>query len=722
MKSLKPAGLAALSAALLLGACSDNDSAARVDLSHLDASTAERCDHLVPEHCLYPFPNNHFTIADSSSATGLRVHLDAASAPVAQAVAIPPLGLDSPGGALAPAEWNRNDGFSPGAMLLARIPGLDLDQTGAVRIGDISKSLAADAPILVIDAESGERQLIWAELDAQALTQNPPSPERQALIIRPAKNFIEGRRYIAVLRNLKDSTGQRIAAAPLFQAYRDRIDTGKPVYEQRRAAMENIFGKLAAAGVGRDDLHLAWDFTIASQENLTARMLKVRDDGFASLGGNAPEFTVTAITENPSGRISRRIDGTFKVPNFLGTAGGPAGSTFNYGAATGPDRLPQRNGNDFVTASFRCQIANATVADFSDPASPVTRARASLYGHGLLGSGISEVNASNVRDMSDVHNMMFCATNWIGMANDDLNSGTVHKLLSNVSFMPALVDRSQQGFLNFMFLAELMSHPDGFPSDAAFRHGAGNQLVYDTREIFYDGNSQGGILGGAMVATAPNVHRGVLGVPGANYSLLLQRNNGFLSNFSIAMYPAYPDPMDQQLVFALQQMLWDRSENNGYLSHFAGRYLPGTRHDKALLLHVGFGDHQVTQWSAEVMARSIGAPMHEPTRRLGEHPDQNPYYAIDTIATYPHKGHALMVWDSGGYDPGTNAGSPFPPSNNTAPVTGPTARDPHELPRKTPAAQAQKSEFLKINGSVTDTCGDQPCRSVDYTGVSRSGG
>ena len=47
------------------------------------------------------------------------------------------------------------------------------------------------------------------------------------------------------------------------------------------------------------------------------------------------------------------------------------------------------------------------------------------------------------------------------------------------------------------------------------------------RRLFYDGNSQGGILGGSLVAVAPDLDRGVLGVPGMNYSTLLRRSVDF---------------------------------------------------------------------------------------------------------------------------------------------------------------------------------------------------
>lgn len=695
-----------------------------LDLSGLDADRADICDQTVSSHCLYPFPNNHFTVADTETPTGLRVNMDISAMPVAQPVSVPPSQLAPQGvqtseaKAIVPDEWNRNDGFSPGSMLLAHMPGIDLEQTGAVRITDLEQALDADAPILVINAKTGERHLIWAELDV-----NAEDSERQALIIRPAKNFTEGQRYIAAIRNARNSAGERLEPGLLFRAYRDGIDTGIPAYEQRRDEMDDIFSRLEDHGVDRSELQLAWDFTIASQQSLTERLLTIRDDAFAWLGGNAPEFTIDSvgvdIEGEPRGGLSRGISGTFQVPNYLNQVGGPPGASFNYGSDD-PDALPEiLNGNDTFTASFRCQIPETAVADFSDDASPVQPARAALYGHGLFGEGPGgEFRSGNVRAMQTEHNVMFCATDWSGMATEDFIAGTIHRILADISNLPQQLDRSQQGILNAMFLAELMSHPDGFQSDDAFRHGPVDTLVYDPSEIFYDGNSQGGIVGGALVATAPNINRGVLGVPGSNYSLLLRRYGPFDQRFGFIMYDAYQDDLDRSLVFAFMQMLWDRAENNGYLSHLAGNHLPNTPTDKTVLLHVALGDYQVTHWSAEVMARTIDAAIHEPTVRLGEHPDDNPYFSIPLIEQYPYQKHAIMVWDSGDVDPATGEGNPLPPTTNMGPdVT--VGNDPHESPRSTVAARAQKSAFMSVDGEVMDVCGNSPCFSDDYTGISR---
>ena len=55
---------------------------------------------------------------------------------------------------------------SPGAQLVTYVPGVDLAQTGAAPITDIGASLNADAPVIVLDADTGERIPYWTELDA----------------------------------------------------------------------------------------------------------------------------------------------------------------------------------------------------------------------------------------------------------------------------------------------------------------------------------------------------------------------------------------------------------------------------------------------------------------------------------------------------------------------------------------------------------------------------
>jgi hypothetical protein len=248
--------------------------------------------------------------------------------------------------------------------------------------------------------------------------------------------------------------------------------------------------------------------------------------------------------------------------------------------------------------------------------------------------------------------------------------------------------------LDQLVLARLMIHPQGLVSDPTFQDAFGTPVI-DTSQVYYDGNSQGGIFGGTVMAVAQDITRGVLGVPGMNYSLLLTRSVDF-ATYSQVLYPAYPNELERPLLFALIQMLWDRSDPNGYAHHITGDPYPSTPAHK-VLMHEAFGDHQVTNVATEVEARTLGVSIYQPALAPGRHSDVNPYSGIPAIPGFPFDGSALVVWDSG---------TPTPPTTNTPNGAG---GDPHGKPRSQASARTQKSEFLKPNGAVVDVCGAMPC-------------
>ena len=189
------------------------------------------------------------------------------------------------------------------------------------------------------------------------------------------------------------------------------------------------------------------------------------------------------------------------------------GGGFNY-SSPNPDATPTQQPGNVGTAQFDCIIPRAAQG---------APARASLYGHGLLGSR-TEVHAGNVQNMASEHDFVFCATDWWGLASADTLFDV--SALQNLNQFPAVVDRLQQGVVNTLLLGRLMANPDGFASDAAFRQN-GNPL-FDTSHLYYDGNSQGGIMGGITTAVAPDYTRAVLGVTGMDYGgILLQRSTDF---------------------------------------------------------------------------------------------------------------------------------------------------------------------------------------------------
>ena len=643
---------------------------------------ATACDAFASKACLMPFPNDmNLTVKDRKSPTGLRLHLPAKAMPA-----------NKDGKRITVAEYNRQDGFSPGQSIVVRVKGLNtasaFKRSRLVPLGDLGQSFAKRAGVVVINARTGKRQLIYAELDA-----NAKSAKDKMLLIHPGENFDEGARYIVALRGLRTSSGKKIKVSKGFRALKD----GKG-QKRLRKRYKGIFKTLKRAGIAKSNLNLAWDFTVASEKGLTARMLHIRNDAFAQLGdrnladgkveGSAPQYTITKVVDNPDAQIMRRISGTFTVPCYLNVQGCAPGAKFNY-AGKGKDALPAQRSGNTQTAKFECAIPVAAAT---------TPAHAALYGHGLLG-GPDEIDGTGVKAMSQEHDFAFCATAWSGMSAEDIPNAV--KLLGNLSNFASLADRNQQGFLNQMYLGRLLIHPQGLTANPAF---AG---LVDPSQLYYDGNSQGGILGTALTAMAPDFTRAVLGVPGINFSVLLTRSSNW-DTYGAVFNPGYPRQADRPLVLSLINLLWDRGEGDGWAHHVTTDPPAGTPAHR-VLMHAAVGDFQVTTYQADVLARTIGASVHKPAFLPGRSLERVPTFRIPAM-TNPFAGSALVYWDNGPVRPDGSTGNGPTPFANTPPREG---KDPHGAPRNTPAARDQKSQFL-LTGNVVDVCGGAPCTS-DYT-------
>src|SRR4051812_41277421 len=139
--------------------------------------TGPGCDRLDDAACLLPFPDDAFTRPDPSSDTGRRLNFAASQMP-----------RNAQGTPFDPASLNALDGFSPGSVILTKVPGLDnpaaLLRTLPVGLYDLSRYTDRDAPVLLLDAKTGRRQPIWVELDSNATTDADRLVE-----IHPARNL-----------------------------------------------------------------------------------------------------------------------------------------------------------------------------------------------------------------------------------------------------------------------------------------------------------------------------------------------------------------------------------------------------------------------------------------------------------------------------------------------------------------------------------------------------
>ena len=670
-------------------------------------SSARGCDPLDAKRCLLPWPNNAFTVSDVRTDTGRRVKLLPSQMP-----------RNAKGKRIDPTDFNRADGFSPGSSILTYVPNLSLKRTGAVPVTNLRKALDRNQPIAVVNARTGARTLIWAEMDTTS------KPGERLLIIHPAKNLSRGQRYIVALSNLKDSKGRVIKAPASFRVFRDQLQTKSRAQERRRIGFERNFTALAKAGVKRKSLYLAWDFTVASTRNITERSLEIRDNAFAVLGdanlvdrqvkGGAPRFALDAPQEfapcgadgcqaGESDLLARKVTGTMTVPCYLDKKGCPVGSRFRYEhlkktANFQANRfvyVPDRIKNNTMQVPFTCIIPRAALSKPS---------RLALFGHAQF-SGQDDVMRFDVQSLAAENDITLCAAREAGYASED--AALLHSAFADVSRFAQVADRLQQGAVNSLMLGRLMIHPQGLVAQPAFRTPTGGPAV-DTFELYYDTPS-GGAFGGMTAALSPDAVRASLGTGGMNYNLMLPRSTTF-KPFEADFAKAYPSRLDRTLILSMLQGQWDRAETDGYAQNLTQDPLPNTPLH-TLLFQAAVGDHQIPTIATEAQARTVEAVVRDPEFDAGRSADLIPGYGL-TENSQLELGSVLTMWDGGPVRDGGANGTPIPPTADVPPTTG---KDPHDLPAQTLDARTQRSNFFRPDARFVDPCPPtRACRAAGW--------
>ena len=589
-------GILAVLAPLLLG-CPDNDGEperSEVAWPELD------CDGITPSHCMLPFPSNVFTVTDPSTPTGRRVALKAENLPIN----FYDVGID-------PAPWNELDGFSTGLGLMTHLPNATL--TGLAGPFEPELSLEEDHPTVVIDAETGERVPHYVELDQHSSKDN-----LRAFIIRPVVRPKDGTRYIVAIRNVVDADGVPLPASDGFAALRDYSASADPGVGERRKLYADIFKRLLDAGIMRDDLQLAWDFTTSSQQSNTTPLLHMRDIALGLVGPDGPEYTIESIEENPMPEVRYKIIGHMTVPLFLDQ--------------TGPGANMIRDANGLPKINPAMPEADFQFTVWIPPSAEQNQASLAQYGHGLF----SDQNEPDYFEtpFSAAYNYVLFSVDWIGFAreDDEIHAAAVVDSGRFEDFS-TITDRSHQGIINHLLAMRMMM--GRFSRDEAVQMGG--RPAYDPARRFYYGSSQGGILGGVYMALSTDVTRGMLDTCGQPYNLLLPRSRGFDRFFDI-IKPNYDNPLDQMLLLSMAQMLWDRVEPNGFTAHIQNNLLPNTPAHE-VMIRPAIGDHNVTTLGAHIMARTVGAVHYDTGLR--------DVYGLEKVEGTWSGGSVLVEYDFG---------------------------------------------------------------------------
>lgn len=704
----------------------------------------DECEVLNNVECFLPYPSSRF-LEPAATPTGFRLRFPAAGMPMQN------------NARLLPDPYNVLDGFSPTVQILMHFPGnVDLVHSGASQLLDTTRSidlrsLDADSPSVLIDADSGQRILHFLEPDARAAN----NPARQLLFLRPGRSLQPGHRYIVAMRNLVHADGSPVEAEAAFAALRDNRPTDIAGIEDRRSAFADIFTRLADAGVARDSLVLAFDFTVQSDEGLTGQMLAMRDttltwlDHAIEVGEDL--FTVTRVTDSDCSRPGafewRRVEGSYTVPLFL--TSDPVTATDSLGVLNVDENgNPESNGftHPEFTIAIPCAVLTPLVGDcdrdlrvrvnelvsgvrvaLSQAALTTCSAfdandddrvtvdelvqgvDASLHGGGapkgaaVLGHGLFMTGRDFVPLVTlaigpllqlqglDPIELIGGGTDWRGLSGKDL--GFIANVIPDLNNIAALPDRLRQGQLNALALGRMMKS-GAFNVDPAFQTPSGvGVFAGPAANLYYYGISLGGIMGLMHAALSPDVVAAGIDEGSINFSMLLQRSTQAAPFETAYIATGITDPIQTALLLGMTHELWVRGEPAGYATHITSNPLPGTP-IKQILMTTAFLDQQVSNQASEITARTLNLSSLVPgslNSGLAEIPDANGPLSS-----------AYIVYDTATFR--LNQPGPWiPPLANLIPASN--RCDPHGERRPTiPASLQQISNLFRPGGMIENFC------------------
>lgn len=664
---------------LALSACDDTPATpvdggvtdvARTDAPVVDAPPTTQdpadCDPLDERSCAMPWPSNLYLSADASRPTGYALRFGPTSLP-----------QNRRGFFIDASSLSFMDGYGVGTPIMTIVPNLDV---AALASEDhIERSMADDSATLLFEVSGTTLRRVphWVELDA-----NESDATKKTLFLRPAVILKEGTRYVVAFRNLRTTAGAAVAPSRAFTLLRDGMGATEPRLAPRQTRFNETFTLLESAGVTRASLTLAWDFNTASSQTLHGRMLAMRDDALQRVGTQGPAMVIDDVrtflrADDGMGHpfdanIALELGGTIEVPDYTVDR--------HY-----PD-VPQPARELNLDASGRPVAAGTTRVRFivrvphsaigGEPHGVV------LYGHGLLGSN-EEVRAGHLGQLANTHRFILVAASLAGMSEADI--GTVFTALNDMSYFRAVGQRLHQGIIQWVLLARAARERLG-----ALEAITSRNVRVNRDELYYSGNSQGGIFGGTFMAVTPDVTRGHLGVPGNNYSTLLHRSQDFVAYFTV-LRGVYAEASDLAVVLGYTQLQWDGTDSVSYYRHLSAEPFANTP-SHAVIVGPAKGDHQVSVLTNEVAARTdIGIPLMANYDR-----ERMPWGCAQ--AAYPRRGSGVVLYDFGNQWP---AAGNRPPAAESHP-------DPHELPRRSVNHQRQIANFFRT-GEIIDVCGGDGC-------------
>jgi hypothetical protein len=517
------------------------------------APLSAACDALDETRCLLPWPSNVYTVADSSSPTGLRVSISFRSLPV----------LDTP------ASLNRADGFSVASPLLVGFPRpLDHKFQG-------QKATTAVQVVLAQPGRSNRGEAVPLRLSLVA-DATDGGTSQGLLVAYPQRPLEYDSDYVAyALDELTADDGSHFEQPAVVKV---ALGLAAPTTDAERALAAYhapTRALLTELGVDLNHVLRVWDFTTRSAQSVRGPLETMRAAALNAVDAGTLTVEVQSATPFSSGaaiEVRGRVQG---LPAFFETDGG---------LALGADGMPAQRG--VHAAPFRAVLPAGTGSY------PVV-----IYGHGtggtvnddtfdseIVAAGAGKLNLewSGWTDTSTVNTLLGFDRVYSGTAR---STGALLQSLSDAAALQASLPGK---------LAEAFSAPTlaGQPNLAAGRRP-------DVSTLVYAGGSLGGTMGYVLSLSEPNLHFAVLNVPGAAWTHFAPESQ-LWDTLAVVFSSSTPSAIDRALGMSMTQKNWDPVDGAAWAAL-------GPRPDLLLLEQMSIGDPILPNIGSEFLAASSHA-------------------------------------------------------------------------------------------------------------------
>jgi hypothetical protein len=552
--------------------------------------------------CALPYPSNHFLVDDATLPSGHRVQIDGAAE------------LWTSNGEVADlTEFMPQDGFSRQPPIVWGF-GVRVDESSVPGMAaDPTSTLATGFPLALVDAATKERVPFFVDVDPRAT-----DDAREALIMRPLVPLKANTRYVVVVSGVSAVSGELPVPVAMARLVGGDAAVGsdrilRPLLQRYEA---EIFPIVAAAGISRANVQLAWDFTTGSDEHVQHDLLRARTLALQALAQTPPTARVTRFLEDEqiAQKYPERPELNWRLIE-LSVTGPRVVENDDAGTLLARDDDGEVRLNGVTTFNVMLVIPES-VRDSDEPIG------VDFFGHGFFGDR-NEMQYSKVREFSNRTGHAEAAIDWIGMSYGDLGV-VAGSMGNNVSEALRFGERLPQAMINWLTLTALIKNGGlddvttvvvGTTEVKPLRRPGTNTPLLRRDTFTFLGNSMGHILGAVAVALNGDIKRAVFRVGGSGLSHMMFRARPFVG-FTFFLDSSLPDPLDQQILTAQLQRAADRFDPATWAPYLLTTELPegpsAHASERRVLQQIGRGDTQVPNLGSLLHMRAMGLPWLTP--------------------------------------------------------------------------------------------------------------